>query len=403
MAFESGIRPQRLGFVRETSSGITPTNPTWLAYSNTVQSTSPTPEVTISERRSVGQHDVLDFSAGSETHQYEINYDLQSWFEVSAGVPLDAAYDGMFRRSNGEIFNTHSILQRDLLGGAGAAGGGSRMYTVVTGAKIGSVNISAEPESGEPMNVTLSYMAEKMRSYRVDQPLSATTLQVRSTSAADTTQTVTIESDGAATTETVTLNGVTPVATTATFATIDAIKLSAQTTGDVIVSDGVNDLAILYGKAAYGNREGDLGIPLLGSGSHPAPISGNFYYLLGDTITRDGNPIMNNVDISSVQLTVDNSLDPQASHKTIGRRINEGDRNVTIAATVYGNSASYDTIVDHLRVIQADIVWSISGGGSLTFPGACLMSPGSVAKETSMATMTIDNTFTSKGITITTV
>jgi hypothetical protein len=399
MAFESGIRPQRLGFVRETVPGVTPANPDWIAYSNTTQSTTLAPEVTIAERRRVGSADVQDFSGGSETHAYEIAYDLQQWFEASPGVPLDACYDGMFRNQNGEVFNTHSILQRDLLGGPGAAGGGSRMYTVISGAKIGTVAIAAEPESGEPVNVNLSYMAEKLRSYRVDQPATAATLSIVSSSTADTTQTLTIESDNSGTSETVSLNGTTPVTTTASFATIDALLLSAQCQGDVTISVGATVLATIYGRLSYDNREGDLGIPLLGTGSHPTLVAGEFEYLLGNTITRGGQPLMNDVDISSMSLTVENNLDPQPSHKTIGRRINEGPRDVQIGATIYGNTASFDTMREHLQLIKSDILWQLAGG-TLEFPGAILMSPGTVVKETSQATMSIDNTFTSQGMNI---
>jgi len=401
MAFESSIRPQRLGFIRETVTGATPTNPAWKAYSKVVETNTATLEAPISERRSVGSPDVHEFTAGSENHQFEVTYDMYNWFESAPGTPLDASYDGTMRAVNGELPASHSILQRNILGGGGTLGGGVRGYVVATGAKIGNVSISGEPESGDPIKVSLTYMAEKMRYYTINQPVSATALTIVSTSAEDTTQTITIENDAAAASEVVNINGITPVTTSATFATIDAAYLSAQCVGDIVVKVGANEVLRIYGKASYQNREGDRGIPLLGSGSHPGAVSGSPLFFLGNKIERDGDPMLDNVEISSVELTIDNNLDPQPSHKTIGRRINEGDRSVTLSATVYGNTASYNSTIEHLRVVQSDIEWELSAG-TIELPGATLTSPGAVAHETSTATMSIDNTFTSKGVDIVT-
>lgn len=400
MAFESGIRPLRIGFIREVDGEI-PENPEWLPYSNTINNTSADPQVTMSERRRVGSPDVQNFSGGSEDHSWNISYDLQQWLIDGNGDPLDAAYDGMMRNDNGEIFHTHAILQRTLLGGPGKLGAGARAYHVGLGAKVNTVNFDADPDSGDPVVITLDYLVNKYRVYRIDQPDEPMTLTIESTSSADTTQEITIEEDEGGNSETIQLNGTTPVTTSGDFASIDAALLSAECQGTVTIKAPDDTVLMeIFGRDDYQDREGDLGVPLLGSGSHAEDLPETAYeFLLGDEIIRGGSPFMNDVDIASIGLTIENNIDPQPSHKTIGKRLNEGDRDVQLNASIYGNSASYDTMIEHLQIKQIDIEWNMTGG-TLTFPGATLTDPGSVQFETSQATLSIENTFTAKGMEI---
>lgn len=402
MSVESGIRPGRLEFVRETDPGVTPTDPDWLRFSDSYQSVSYTPTATMSERRRVGHYDVQNHSAGAEDHTFEVEYDLQRWFVDGSGDPLDAAGDGMLRNEFGEVFATHSVVERIIMGGRGTAGAEARQYVVHLGAKIGTVTGDGEPESGDPFKITLGYTAEKSRVYRLDQPDGDTTLTVKSTDAGDTTQSLELEDDDAGTSESVDLDGTTEVTTTASFGSIDAALLSAECEGDVTVEDSSgNVLLTIFGRDSYQDREGDLGIPPLGNGSHGAEVGGDFESLLGDTFERGGSPLLEDVDINSAGFTIDNNLDPHASHKTIGKRINEGDRSVSLNTTVFGPTASYDVVNEHLRVVESDIVWTFTGG-TLTFPKAVLTDAGTISRETSQATMTIDNVFTSRGITVAT-
>lgn len=400
MALESGIRGQRLEFVREDTIGEPPTDPSYLLFSDTVQSVSPSFSPAIAQRFTVGDPDVQDFFVGTESHEYEITYDLNQWFTDASGNAQDASYDGLVRGTNGELPNTHTIVQRDILGGSGVAGGGSRLYTVITGAKIGTVTISGEPESGEPITVTLSYQAEKIRPYKIDQPDSGTTLDVVSTSDND-TMTLTIEDDDAGTSEEVTLTGTTTATTTATFSSIDAARLSTEAEGDITISDGSgNTLMTIYGSGSYQDREGDLGVPLLGSGSHASAIGGDFEQFLGDEFERPaGTALFDAVDIASAELTVENNLETQPSHQLIGQRINEGARNISLGATIFGEKASFDSINEHLRVVSNNIKWVLSDG-ELQVDGAILDELGSVAREAQQAVMTIDNTFTGTGLQI---
>lgn len=400
MSVESGIKPQRLEFVRESTEGETPDNPAWSLYSDQVQSVGVSPSTAISPRRSVGDPDVQDFLAGAEDHEFTITYDLQQWFTSSG----DPAYDGMVRDSGtNELPSSHSILIRDRLGGSGEAGGGHYQYTVIKGAKIDSVNLAGEPESGEPVIVELSYLAEKSRAYRVSWPSSATTLDVVSTDSGDTMD-LTIEDEGASTTETVTLSGTTTVSTTGSFGSIDAFELSSEPTGDVTISDGSgNTLVTIYGSSSYQDREGDFGVPTLGSGSHASAIGSDFEIFAGDTIERpsgSGSFIdPDDVFLNSAECTIENNLEASTQVDSVRKVISEGSRTINISASIFGAAASYHSIDQHLRVNGADIKWTLSGG-DLTFTDATLTDPGDVTKETETAVMTIDNSFQARDITI---
>ena len=396
MPYESGIRSLRLEFVRETTEGTTPADPAWMLYSDAVQNHEASPTGSINPRGNIGTPDVVNFNAGTESHEFSVTYDLQRWFTSSG----DAAYDGMFRNIDGALPASHSVVGRARAGDDGADDGGSYIFYVATGGKISSLELGGEPESGEPIVVTLSYMCNKLRAYQVDQPSASGVVSVVSTSAADTTQSITIESVDADETETLgPLTGTTPVVGSVSFPEIDAAFLDAECVGDVTLSIGGTDMLTIYGSASYGDREGDLGIPLLGSGSHGSAIGTAYESILGDTITRGGVDLGIDADISSVSMTVENNVESNSTIKSIGKVLSEGPRTVTLNATLFGPTASYDAMMDHLRAVESDIIWTLSGG-TLTLTGAALTSMGSVARDTGLAVLTIDNTFQGKSITI---
>lgn len=395
MPYESGIRSLRLQFVRETTEGTTPADPDWLLYSDAVQSFEVSPTGSINPRGNVGSPDIANFNAGTESHEFSVTYDLQRWFSSSG----DAAYDGMVRNADGALPASHSMWARARAGHNGTAGGGSFIHYVATGAKINTVTLGGEPESGEPIVVTLNYMCRKLRAYQVDQPASSTTLEVVSTDNGD-TMNITIENEGAATTETKALTGTTPITTTASFTSIGAAWLASEPAGNVTISDGTYDLMVIYGTAAYGDREGDQGIPLLGSGSHGSTIGTAYENILGDTIERpSGTNLGIDADIASVSMTVENNIETSSTVYSIGKILSEGPRTLTLNASVFGPTASYDAMMDHLRAVENNIVWTLSGG-SLTLVNAAMTSMGSIARDTGLALLTVDNTFQGKSLTI---
>lgn len=396
MPYESGIRALRLEFVRETTEGVTPTNPDWLLYSDAVQMFEVSPTASISPRGNIGTPDVVNFNAGTESHEFSITYDMQNFPSASG----DATYDGMMRDADGALPASHSMLARARSGDNGTAGGGSYIFYYAVGGKINSLTLGGEPESGDPITVSLNYICRKLRAYQVDQPAASGTLDVVSTSTADTTQTLTIEDDTAATTEGVALNGTTPVTSTASFASIGAAWLDAECEGDVTISDGsANLLMTIYGKASYNDREGDRGIPLLGTGSHDTAYGTAYESILGDTITRGGVALGIDADVSSVSMSVENNIETSSTIYSIGQILSEGPRTITLSASIMGPTASYDAMVDHLRSVESDIVWTLSGG-TITLTGAAMTDLGSIARDTGLALLTVDNTFQGKSISL---
>ena len=397
MAFESGIRALRLEFVRETTRGTTPADPDWLLYSDAVQSFNVSPTGSINPRGNIGTPDVVNFNAGTESHEFSVTYDLQQWFSSTA----DAAYDGMHRIADGSLPASHSMVGRAAAGDSGVDGAGSRIYYVGTGALINSVTLAGEPESGDPVIVTLDYMCEKLRAYQVDQPTAGGVVSIVSTSASDTTQSVTVETDAASTSEAIgPLTGTTPVVGSSSFASIDSAFLDAECVGDVTLSIGGSDLMTIYGSASYGDREGDLGIPSLGSGSHGSAIAGAYENILGDTIERPAATQLGiDAEISSVSMSVENNIEGNSTIRSIGKALSEGPRTINLNATLFGPTASYDAMVDHLRAVEANIVWTLTGG-TLTLVGAAMTSIGQITRDTGLAVMTVDNTFQGKSLTI---
>jgi len=397
MAFESGIRALRLEFIRETTRGVADADPDWLLYSDAVQSFSATPTASINPRGNIGTPDVVNFNAGTESHEFSVTYDLQQWFSATD----DAAFDGMSRLADGSLPASHSVVGRAAAGDLGVDGAGSRIYYVATGALINSVSLAGEPESGEPIIVTLDYMCEKLRSYLIDQPTATGVVSIVSTSTSDTTQSVTVEDDGAAASESIgPLTGTTPVVGSTSFLTIDAAFLDAECVGDVTLSIAGSDLMTIYGQDSFGGREGDLGVPLLGSGSHGAAIAGAYENILGDTIERPVATALGiDAEISSVSLSVENNIEANSTIHSIGQVLSEGTRAINLNATLFGPSASYDAMVDHLQAQENNIVWTLTGG-TLTLVGAAMVTMGQVTRDTGLAVMTIDNTFQGKSLTI---
>jgi len=192
------------------------------------------------------------------------------------------------------------------------------------------------------------------------------------------------------------------VTTTATFASIGGAWLDAECVGDVTVTETAGELILtIYGSASYNDREGDLGIPALGTGSRGAAIGTGYESILGDTIERpNGTPLGIDADISSVSMTVENNIETSSSIYSIGQILSEGPRTITLSASVMGPTASYDAMVDHLQANEATIEWTLTGG-TITLVEAAMIDLGSIARDTGLALLSVDNTFQGKSLTIT--
>lgn len=392
--FESGLRPSRTEWVAETTTGVPPTNPAWNRFSDKVRAFNEVSEVGLFDVLGLGDVDPADFLPGPETHRFPVEYYLQQALSASA------ANDGLTRNADGQLPNSHTVVHRidRSTGSVGADAGGIRQYYVGLGCWQGEAVLDLQTSTGEPVVVTQDYAAEKGRVYRIDQPAASGTLTIESTDAADTTQDVTIEDENAGTSETNTLSGTTPVATTASFADIDAIYLSAETDGDVIVkTSGGTTLATIRGKTYYNGAEGDLGVPLLGSGSHASAISASYEQFRAATLERPAATALA-FAVANASIRVNNNLE---IIPVLGLRqeIQPGARTTELSATVFGTAETHDKIDDHLGAVQTDIVLTLPKS-TLTMHSAVVGSPGQVGISRA-ATIQLGATYRSKGLTVT--
>jgi hypothetical protein len=386
---DSGIRNHRVEFVRETAPGEAPADPEWQLYSDTLQTTLQwEADAQIEAQRGVGDYEVEGHFAGAEDHSLTIEYDLQRFFVDTDGNPLDAAGDAIVRDNEGDVANTHTIVDR-------ADYGDTRTYVVARGAYPNVDSVSGDPGSGLPIGLTLAYEAKSVRMFKVEQP-DGVSLTVRSTSSEDTTQTLTLESDSGTTTADVSLDGTTGVSTTDPFDSLDALELDADTQGDVVIEDDSgNELARIPGAESFDGVEGALGVPTLGAGSHKGSIGSEYETFLDDRITKGGSELA--AEVRSAEFTVTNNYEKNPVAGTKQQAIHTGNQDVEFIATVAGDFEHHETLTDHLSVNEFDLVWEFDGG-TVTFTDAVLTGPGTVGPSSGDVISTIDNTFTSKGV-----
>jgi hypothetical protein len=402
MPFEAGIGALRANFIRETTPGTTPTNPDWLRFSDEMDSIGGwVPNANLAARTAIGSPDVQGFSIGAEDHEVSVSYKLQRWLTTSGEVPNDALADGLLRDANGFLPNTHSFLSRQILSNEGTQSGGDlHIYTYGTGGKFETARLSGDPGDSEPVLAEGTYRFEKVRSYAVSQPNASTTMTVVSSSTADTSQDVEVENLAGSTSETISLNGTTPVAGATSFTDVGAVRLSAETAGDVTVTftTGSETCVVILGSESHQNIEGDLGLPLLGTGSYEAALNTSFEHILGDTITKGGSAI--DVNVMTMAIEVANNIQADAVTRQKTKVLNEGMRDLTAQATVFSARGSHDATIEHLKATAGDIVWTLDGG-TITLAASVLTAPGPRTYEKGAATMQRDNTFTGTDLTIT--
>jgi hypothetical protein len=408
MPEESPIRDQRIHYARENERGVLPLDPTLQLFSDNVTSFAWSPDVGIEVRRGLGSPDVSAFHKGVEEHEVTVEYDLQRFVVDASGDPLDATGDGILRDANNALPNAHTIVKREDIyeidaddtvdareGGSGSTRD-TRLYVVVVGARIDSVELGGDPGSDQPVTVSLTYTAEKGREYQVDQPADGSTLDLVSSSDQDTMD-VTVEADDG-TSETVTLDGTTAVPTPSTFDSIDAIRVEqgADQEGDIQVQEQSSGetLAVIRGTNAYDHDEADEGIPALGSGSRESSIGSSYETIVGDFVERPADTRLA-AEINSVTYTVENNLGTRERVTTPRMGINAGNRDVSVDTTIVGATESVQKASEAFQNEGHDVIW-ILDGGELRALDARLTEFGGVDESTGDAVMSTDNTFTGK-------
>lgn len=404
---EAGLRNHRPEFIREGTFGQTPADPSILKYSKIITNFAWTSDSVNEAQRGLGNADPQGFIKGPETHEATVGYDLVKWISATG----DAAYDGMVRDSDQLLPSSHTVLDREDKGTinanqtvSGETARPTRIYTVGKGGLVDEVTMTGDPSDAQPITMELSYLMQKTRSYQIDQPSGSTPLVVSSSSSNDTSQSISIESEGAETSETLTLSGTTAVSTSSSFGDIDALSLSAETEGDITVSinsgttsspSAGDALAKIAGKSTYNGVEGDLGVPAMGSGSREDVSSMSVETFIGDVISRGGNPFP--YEISSATLTVSNNVEDTERSSGYGMALHPTNREITLEATMFGESMTHDMLMQELQNIEKDITWQLDGG-TITLPGSVMDEPGERAAETEQAVMSTDNTFQPTGI-----
>lgn len=394
---EAGVRNWRIEWIRETSQGVTPDNPSWNLYSDHVVNWWDwEPEANKTQVQPAGDPDP-DFTApGSETHEATISYWLQDWLVDGSGNAQDAAADAMLVSSDNSLNNTHSVVARMDVSTGGNDSGGYRVYHVGKGGHPSEVTIPFEVDEGSPVQPELSYMFSKFRTYVIHQPDSSDTLDI--TNNGSSSVDVTIENEGAGTTETNTVAAGSTVTTTASFGDIDAVELSTDVDGDVVIEDSTdtNTLMTIKGNDSY-TTEGDLGVPTLGTGSHASAIGTNYVIFNDDTYDYSGTEIA--AEIISGELNVSLELEDNSVVGNSRRNIHSTGRRTTWSATVAGPRESVDQVADYLTQQSFDIKWT-ADEGSVTGSNAEHFSPGTSDFEAGSGKNERSLTFQSPGLTI---
>lgn len=367
-AYEGGLRNQRLEFVRESTTGVTPSNPSWNLFSDTARLFEPEPSSEGEAQRGLSDAFPNNHFASTESHQLTVTYDYQQAV-ASGGSAQGAGYDALQRDSDQRIPNTHTVVRRMSQSDIDAANtwNGStsydtRKYVVGKGGYPATWTMTIDPSESQPVNIELEYEFEKIRVYQIDQPGSASQLAAKSTDSNDTSQSLTIQgTDGTGSNaeESGTLSGTTLVEFTTSFDNIDAIELDSETAGDVEVyldTDGTSgsitqgdQLAVIRGQNSYDHGEGDLGVPALGTGSHASAI-GSSYELPPTVIIErpDGTTLADEVGVSSI--VVESEIDDASRTETGRPALSAGDITPQVEATVFGETEYYQSVDEMLRL-----------------------------------------------------
>ena len=400
--FESGIRPMRIEYVAETTTGTPPTDPAWKLYSDKVIEFRQKSMVDLFRNVGLGSADVQDFLPGPETHDFVVDYELQQ------AVSADAINDGLTRNADNQLSNSHTVVARmdRSTGSLGANAGGIRLYYVGLGGWIGRAVLSLQTQTGEPIRTRAEYASEKGRIYRIDQPASATLIGAKSSDAAD-TMNLDIEDDGASVAQQAALTGTTYMSIgPLTYATLDAIRLASQSKGDITISINTGSdaspvegtvLCTIRGSDYYAGAEGDLGIPLLGAGSHASAIAATYEQFRASTLERPAGTALA-FAVANGELTVDNSIQ-RIPVLGIRQEIQPGQRTVTLTATVFGTVETHDKLDEHLGVVAANAVLTMPKS-AITLTNSVITDPGET-RISGDAVIQQNVTYESEGLTAT--
>lgn len=413
---ESGLRFDRVWWLREQVAGHVPDDPEWQVYSDHLINFTASIDPGTERVDGLGTADAVDFSPTVEENEITIAYSLMQQIVDENDNFVDALADAALRNEANQIPNTHSMVARDNNPTKGPYDdeglAGLRQYIVIKGAKA---NLSLEPDTEDenPTPAELTYTPEKARSYLIAQPDDPTTVTayveypeyVDESDKNDDAE-LAIESEDGADEETIQLDGETEVTGEVQFGDIDAIELSEECDGEVIVeNEAGSQITQIHGALHYSkdesSLEGDLGVPALENGSTPEPIGNPPEDFAGDRVERPVGaglaPTLNNMT-----LEVENDFEPQARQNSTRVTVHEGNRTVTLEADVTGEKASHDMIDSAFSAEGLDLEWELSRS-MFTLPKATMTEPPDKERESDESISEVAGTYESSGLEITSV
>lgn len=378
MSDQHVIRPSNHYFVRESTRDTLESNPDWLRYSDEVVEVSIpfNPQKVI--RRMTGSPHPQGVSLAQLDAQCSITYRMQNWFEDGSTNALDASYDGIQRNTDNQLPNTHSMWVEEVHNTGGNDSNGVRFFAIGTGGRIDTVTITGNPDEPD-IELQVDYIFKKLVPYVIHQPTSAQ-LSIVSDDSNDTMD-ITVEDD-AGTSETLTLTGTSAVTTTKTdFASLAGAFLTAKPEGTITIDDGsTTTYMTIQGASSYDSIDGDLGVPVLGSGSEESALGTDPENFLAHSIERpNGTAWAEKYD--EAEITIENNVQQRSlGSDTREMDVEAGSMRSEVTGTVFGETEVHDTVVEGLQISQENLDY-IFEGGTLRFPNAELEDPGEVTYD----------------------
>jgi len=355
---ESALQDARVEYVEETTEGTPPTDPSWQVLTDYLDEFTFSPEAGREGIEVVGQGDIKDMFRAAEEPTATTSYYKQEGFVDNAGDPLNPPGEVMTYDYSCDL-QSYTFVYRRENDCDGNFDSGFREYVVLQGAKPTEVTDPGDPSEASPILEELSWEVGKARAYVIHQPDSGTTIDVENTGTESVD--VTIEDEGAATSETLTVSGGSTSTTTDTYSNVDVIYAESDHDGDIIVTDG-SGTEILDTFLAGGDTdgvEGEQGIPPLGAGSHGSAIGTDptDYQFIGvSQINFDGSSLSDR--IHSLDLTVSLDTSREAVQGTRRTAIDIGMRSVEVEADTAGPYETADRIRQQFHNVSGDFVYS---------------------------------------------
>lgn len=405
MADSSAILPQSVHHVEEDDDLAIPDDAHLLPFADVVDVYDWTNEVPINPRTGVGHIDPQKFDRGQEEHTFTTEFNLQGSIAMPAitdstvdSVNCAPVYEAIIRKAN-NMLNRRTVIWKVEHPGEGADGAGRDVYVVARHCAPNTLTLEGDAEDNSPLTVTLEYMAPKVRPYHIDQPGSATTLTIESsTSESGDIEVQGIDDTDTETTETVSLSDGSGT-TTATLKEIYAVWAIDDFTGDLTVTDGSGTTYMtIYGSETYWGIEGDKGVPVTpSSGSKVDTHDGDEQKFLDNTATWQGAALA--PEYNSVSLEINNNIETKNTANRIGVELRPSIRETILTATVAGPKQPNQKADAIIRKLMGDLVWNLSQN-TITLPNAVCSDSGSKVYTAEEAYASADVEFTSKGINI---